>query len=155
MLAALRFRIPPSTREASRRRPVALGGIERELACDPPRPYVWSAPPATRYTEPILAQGHARRAWIVGVRRWRDDEGPEVRAWLAFEGDGGRLVVVYRRWSIDGYHGYVGAPTYMDWFDATIVPGGTLTVLYPRGRPGRAIPYGDLDPHIAGAFAAK
>lgn len=146
-LDVLRFRLsPPGRGEILARRPPQPGEIEEELRAPPPR--LQSFPeervshllPSRRA---LLREGIARRAWVVRLMRWSDGEGPEIRAWIAFETERG-LVRGYRSYSFDAYHAYMGAPAYMEWFDTHMVEGGVFTILHPPGAPGAFQVYRDL-----------
>ena len=105
--------------------------------------------------EDLVRDGIAARAWITDSIRWRDSEGIEVRARLAFE-VGQHLMQVVKSYSFDAYHAYVGSGEYMSWFDANMKTGGNVTVLWPQGRPRDFVVYGDLELILpGGGFAAQ
>jgi len=160
-----RWRLPPD--EALALRPDSLGEIEPELLQPPPRtaPWVWaawSAPPDPKSAERHRTLCEARReqartlpaarAWIIRCERTRDSEGPDIRAWLAFE-HRGALLQGYRHWGFDAYHAYAFFTDSMTWFDASIREGGAATVLFRPDEPERWVLYGDLQLYLQHGFA--
>jgi hypothetical protein len=131
-------------------KPDPLAGVEPELLSPVPRPLPWLVRPPRQITgrmREALNHWDARRAWVTRVVRWRDAEGPEVRAWICYEAEG-RLLHGYLRRGFDAYHGYMYNQPWTSWFDDAFREGGTMTVLTQPGRPRRFEVFGEMELYL-------
>lgn len=130
-------------KQALQLKPRRLPPVEPELAAPCPRPMVWVARAwshgqISQQDASLLRHGQAARAWITSVVMEHDREGPEIRATFAFfHGPPERRELHHGTFhgSYDAMHLVIGFPDLARWLNRAIRSGGTLTVLYPQGRP--------------------
>ena len=153
MTASRKKRI--TDKEARKMKPKSLPPVEPELAVPCPRPMVWVARSWSHgsispHDAELLQNGVAARAWVTSVEVEHDREGPDIFANFVFqdgEGDGALHHGTFFG-SYDAMHLAIGFPDFAGWLGRAICEGGTLTVLYPAGRPEEHRIYGTMELYL-------